>query len=92
MILLGITAGSDQVGDYRIGEPGFAFLAHFGHLFATASFSHVSEVAQHRRVELPNVLAKLLTWTTLGGLLAGLGLFFAGLSAAVGLDVSRIDP
>ncbi len=78
VILLGLTAGSNSVGNYRLGELGFAFLAHFGHLFATASFSHVSEVFQHRRSELSPALTRLAGWVMAGALLAGSGLFHFG--------------
>ncbi|MEM7355350.1 MAG: oligosaccharide flippase family protein [Acidobacteriota bacterium] len=78
VILLGITAGSERVGDYRLGELGYVFLAHFGHLAGTATFSRVAAAFHQRRRALRALLTDLLGWVSLGALLAAMCFFIAG--------------
>ena len=78
LILIGMLVGSESVGNYRIGEILFSFLAQLGHLLATAGFSHLAHTFQHRRSEVSSSLWRMLWPTLLGALVAGLGLALVG--------------
>ncbi|MCP4204950.1 MAG: oligosaccharide flippase family protein [bacterium] len=76
LILLGLAVGREGVGNYRIAELLYSFLAQFGHLFASAGFSHVSHTFKHERSRLRSVLVKMIGLLLGAALIAGL-LFFA---------------
>lgn len=78
VILLGMVVGSEGVGNYRLAELFYSFLAQFGHLFASAGFSHLSYTFQHRRSETPAAFGRMLAWMSAGALLAGLSLSALG--------------
>ena len=81
VILIGFIVGTGGVGDYRVPELLYAFLAQFGHLFASAGFSQLSHAFRHRGAEVPAALRGMLAWTAAAALLAGAGM--AGLGPLV---------
>lgn len=83
VILLGAVAGSTAVGDYRIAELAYSFLAQFGHLLATAAFSQVSYRARHTPMEVRRLLLGLLAS------MAGAACFAGTLLTLLGPTIAR---
>lgn len=78
ILLIGMAVGSEGVGNYRIAELCYSFLAQFGHMYASAVFSHLSRVFHHRRAELPRTLVRMLLPMVVGALVFGGGVLALG--------------
>ena len=72
LLLIGLLVGSEGVGNYRIAELGYSFLAQFGQMFAASGFSRLSQKFQHRPSALRGTLAWMSAATISAALLAGL--------------------
>jgi len=78
LILIGAVVGSTGVGNYRIAELAYAFLAQCGYLLAATGFSRLSHEFEHRRDSVRATLRRMLLVSGIGALVAGPLLTIAG--------------
>lgn len=78
LILVGLVLGGEAVGNYRIAEMGYSFLAQFGHMFAAAGFSKVSYLFAHRRASVGRAVGRMLAMVGVAALVAGTGVSLVG--------------
>jgi O-antigen/teichoic acid export membrane protein len=78
VIIIGALAGAADVGNYRIAEMGYSFLAQLGYMFASAGFSRLAHVFEHDRSRASFMAARMLTFIFTAALVAGAALAALG--------------
>jgi O-antigen/teichoic acid export membrane protein len=78
LILIGMLIGHEGVGNYRVAELAYAFLAQFGHLVGVAGFSRVAHTFRKDRSRVSTQLKKMLLPAMAASLLAGVALATVG--------------
>ena len=78
IILIGFLIGSEGVGNYRVAELGYSFLAQFGHMFAAAGFSQLSHSFHSRRNAARLTIARMFGLALVTALVMGLCLALLG--------------
>lgn len=78
VILIGALIGPEDVGNYRIAEIAYSFLAQFGYMFASAGFSRLAHVFQHDRTKAPMLAGRMLVLILSAALAAGAALALLG--------------
>jgi O-antigen/teichoic acid export membrane protein len=78
VILIGALIGPEEVGNYRIAEIGYSFVAQFGYMFASAGFSRIAHLYQHDRARTPFMASRMLGRIVVAALVAGATLSLLG--------------